>query len=157
MNREGNSRHNAYLSSLPVFLLPTPLWHPFFSSFLPRWQKPSDSSDSFHTGRWLDREFLQPRLKTKSNPKSSIFPVLRYIFFPSNFTHNRRLVCLPVFFFSFLFVNHTNQASPFSHLVSLFLKRSLSLAKTSLWIQAHLKTKGGRWFTSVSLFLFKQL
>lgn len=99
MNREGNSRHNAYLSSLPLFLLPTPLWHPFFSSFLPRWQKPSDSSDSFHTGRWLDREFLQPRLKTKSNPKSSIFPVLRYIFFPSNFTHNRRLVCLPVFFF----------------------------------------------------------
>lgn len=78
MNRKGNSRHNAYLSSLPLFLLPTPLWHPFFSSFLFCWQKLSDSSDSFHTGRWLDREFLQPRLKTKSNPKSSIFPVLIY-------------------------------------------------------------------------------
>lgn len=101
MNRKGNSRHNAYLSSLPLFLLPTPLWHPFFSSFLFRWQKLSDSSDSFHTGRWLDREFLQPRLKTKSNPKSSILPVLIYIYF-SNSLHNRCLVCLPVF------VNHGN-------------------------------------------------
>lgn len=33
MNRKGNSRHNAYLSSLPLFLLPSPLWHPFFSAF----------------------------------------------------------------------------------------------------------------------------
>lgn len=91
----------------------TPSFPPclFFSC----WQKLSDSSDSFHTGRWLDREFLQPRLKTKSNPKSSIFPVLIFFFFQI-FTHNRRLVCLPVS------VNHGNQASPFSHLVSLFQK-----------------------------------
>lgn len=59
---------------------PTPLGHHFFASFLFCWQKLSDSSESLHTGRWLDREFLQPRLKTKSNPKSSIFPVLIYFF-----------------------------------------------------------------------------
>lgn len=82
---------------------PTPLWHPFFSSFLPRWQKPSDSSDSFHTGRWLDREFLQPRLKTKSNPKSSIFPVLIYIFFfPQILLITDALFVCQFFFSSFL-------------------------------------------------------
>lgn len=53
---------------------------PSFLLFFFAGRKLSDSSDSFHTGRWLDREFLQPRLKTKSNPKSSIFPVLIYFF-----------------------------------------------------------------------------
>lgn len=96
------------------------------------------------------REFLQPRLKTKSNPKSSILTLLIYISFFLNFTHNRCLVCLPVF------VNHGNQASPFSHLGSPFQKRWLSHAKTSLWIQAHLKTKG-RWFASIFLSQQQQL
>lgn len=94
---------------------------PSFSSFLFffRWQKVSDNSGCFHTGRWLDRDFLQPRLKTKSNPKSSLFlfSVLIYsFFFLQIFTHNRCLVLLPVS------VNHGNQASPFSHLVSPFSK-----------------------------------
>lgn len=79
--------------------------------------------------------------KQNQTPNPPSFSVLIYFFpfsffYPKNFTHsNRRLVCLPVC------VNYENQASPFSHRVSLFQKRSLSHAKTSLGIQAHLKTK----------------
>lgn len=107
------------ISSFPLF---------FFS-----WQNLSDSYNCFHRGRWLKREFLQLALKTKSNPKSphllctNIFLSFLLFFSSSIFSHNnRRPVCLPVF------VNHGNQASPFSHLVSLFQKRYLSRAKTSL-------------------------
>lgn len=133
MNRKGNSRHNAYLSSLPPFSAtnsPVASLHFlffFFSSFC--WQKLSDSYDCFHTGRWLEREILQLRLKTKLNPKPPppIFSVLIHffvllfspplkIFF--SFTHNnRRFVSQPVF---------ANQAFPFSFSLIFFLPFLLS-------------------------------
>lgn len=116
-----------------LFLLPTPLWHRFISSFFFFlssfcWQKLSDSYDCFHTGRWLEREILQLRLKTKLNPKPppdllcantflcfAFFPSFKNFFF---FTHNnRRFVSQPVF---------ANQAFPFSFSLIFFLPFLLS-------------------------------
>lgn len=119
MNRKGNSRHNAYLSSLPPFSAtnsPVASLHFLFFFFLSSfcWQKLSDSYDCFHTGRWLEREILQLRLKTKLNPKpppdllcANTF--LCFAFFPS----------FKIFFFLLI----TTDAL----LVSQFLQTRLSL------------------------------
>lgn len=75
MNRKGNSRHNAYLSSLPLFLLPTPLWHPFFSSFLFCWQELSDCLIPFTRADGSIGSFSSPDSKQNQtpNPPSSLY------------------------------------------------------------------------------------
>ncbi len=111
MNRKGNSRHNAYLSSLPLFLLTSSRGTPplfLFSLLLAEtvWLLWILSHGQM-AGSGVPPARTQNKIKPK---KSSIFPVLLYFFF----TRNRCLVCLPVS------VNHGNQASPSSRLVSLF-------------------------------------
>lgn len=79
MNRKGNWRHNAYLSSLSLFLLPTPLWHPCISSFFPlsRWQKLSDLMTAF-TADGLNRSFSNSHAKQNQTLNPPIFSVLIY-------------------------------------------------------------------------------
>lgn len=119
MNRKGNSRHNAYLSSLPPFSAtnsPVASLHFLFFFFLSSfcWQKLSDSYDCFHTGRWLEREILQLRLKTKLNPKPPpIFSVLIHFF----------VLLFSPSFKNFFFLLITTDAL----LVSQFLQTRLSL------------------------------
>lgn len=140
-----------------LFLLPTPLWHRFISSFFSSsfcWQKLSDSYDCFHTGRWLVREILQLRLKTKLNPKPPpIFSVLIHffvlLFFPSFkkffFTHNnRRFVSQPVF---------ANQAFPFSFSLIFFLPFLLSrhVARTAHRFQHAFEDKRRQFAASLLL------
>lgn len=137
MNRKGNSRHNAYLSSLPLFLLPTPLWHPFFSSFLFSLAETVWLLWFLSHGQMARSGVPPAQTQNKIKPQILHLPCTNIFFFLKFLLITDALFVCQVFF-----VNHGNQASPFSHLVSLFQKRSLSLAKTSLWIQAHLKTKG---------------
>lgn len=146
-----------------LFLLPTPLWHRFISSFFFLssfcWQKLSDSYDCFHTGRWLEREILQLRLKTKLNPNPPpIFsvlihffvllfsPPLKFFFFTHN---NRRFVSQPVF---------ANQAFPFSFSLIFFLPFLLSrhVARTAHRFQHAFEDKRRQFAASLLLFKHRE-